>query len=295
MMGAKMIDLGEASKVELVLESSYTSRDVALYALGVGAGSDPLDDSDRRFVYERGEFHALPTFAVIPQSNAMLSTITPTGFNLPGMSASLECLLHGEQYTELRAPLPTSAKLKHLVRFKNAYDKAPNAVVEYGITSVDESGRQIMYNEISFFVIGGGGWGGDRGPSAPAVSPPDRAPDAVIEEKTAPNQALLYRLSGDWNPLHADPAFARRFGFDRPILHGLCTFGYLGRHVMKAMFGNDPHKFKSIKVRFAEPVFPGETLVSRMWREGDTRVIAETIVKERGKAAIKNGVIESRD
>src|SRR3974390_572846 len=191
MMGAKMIDLGEASKVELVLESSYTSRDVALYALGVGAGSDPLDDSDRRFVYELGEFHALPTFAVIPQSNAMLSTVTPAGFKLPGMTASLDRLLHGEQYTELRAPLPISAKLKHFVRFKNAYDKAPHAVVEYGITSIDDSGRQIMYNEISFFVLGGGGWGGAGGPSAAlTATPPKREPDAVIEEKTAPNQAL---------------------------------------------------------------------------------------------------------
>jgi len=122
--------------------------------------------------------------------------------------------------------------------------------------------------------------------------PPDRAPDATITEKTSANQALLYRLTGDWNPLHADPAFATMFGFDKPILHGLCTFGYAGRHAIKAMCGGDPRLFKSIKVRFADSVFPGETLVTEMWKESPTRIIVRTKVKERDKVVISNAAVE---
>jgi 3-hydroxyacyl-CoA dehydrogenase/3a,7a,12a-trihydroxy-5b-cholest-24-enoyl-CoA hydratase len=141
-------------------------------------------------------------------------------------------------------------------------------------------------------VRGAGGWGGERGPSGDINVPPAREPDAVIEEKTDANQALLYRLSGDWNPLHADPAFAKAFGFERPILHGLCTYGHVARHVIKSFCGNDPRKFKSIKVRFAESVFPGETLITRMWKESETRVMFETKVKERDKLVIKNAAVE---
>ncbi|HWY25958.1 MAG TPA: SCP2 sterol-binding domain-containing protein, partial [Nevskia sp.] len=193
---------------------------------------------------------------------------------------------------ELKYPFPTKGKLKHTFRFKGAYDKAPHAVVLLGITTTDESGEEIAYNEISTFVRGAGGWGGERGPSGESNVPPAREPDAVIEEKTDLNQALLYRLSGDWNPLHADPAFAKAFGFDKPILHGLCTYGFVGRHVIKAFAGNDTRKFKSIKVRFADSVFPGETLVTRMWKESDTRIVFETKVKERDKLVIKNAAVE---
>jgi NAD(P)-dependent dehydrogenase (short-subunit alcohol dehydrogenase family)/acyl dehydratase len=290
--GNEFIDLDVAMAEELVLESSYDERDLAIYALGVGAARDPMDDQERSFVYELGEFQALPTYGVMPQSNAMLAQAREGGLKLPGMNYGFDRVLHGEQYTEVRGPLPKSAKLKHIFKFKQAFDKAPNAVVVFGVSTVDEHGEEIVYNEMTTFVKGAGGWGGDRGPSADINVPPAREPDAVIEEKTDPNQTLLYRLSGDWNPLHADPAFAKAFGYDRPILHGLCTFGHVGRHVIKAMLGNDPRRFKSIKVRFAEPVFPGETLVTKMWKEADNRVIVETSVKERGKVVIKNAAVE---
>ena len=293
--GNEFIDLDVAMREELVLESAYDERDLAIYALGVGAARDPMDDDERKFVYELGDFHALPTWGVMPQSNAMLDQAKKGGLTLPGMNYGFDRLLHGEQYTEVRGPLPKSAKLKHIFKFKRAFDKAPNAVVVFGISSVDEHGEEIVYNEMTSFVKGAGGWGGERGPSADINVPPAREPDAVIEETTDPNQTLLYRLSGDWNPLHVDPAFAKAFGYDRPILHGLCTFGYVGRHVIKAMLGNDPRRFKSIKVRFAEPVFPGETLVTKMWRETDNRVIVEASVKERGKVVIKNAAVEFYD
>jgi NAD(P)-dependent dehydrogenase (short-subunit alcohol dehydrogenase family)/acyl dehydratase len=290
--GNAFIDLDEAMSQELILESSYDERDLALYALGVGAARDPLDDSERKFVYELGDFQPLPTYGVMPQSNALLAAMKEGTLKLPGMNFGFERLLHGEQYTEIRQPLPKHAKLKHVFKLKHAYDKDPNAVIVFGISSTDENGEEIVYNEMTCFIKGAGGWGGDRGPNAEINIPPDRVPDAVIEEKTDPNQTLLYRLSGDWNPLHVDPAFAKAFGYERPILHGMCTYGYVGRHVIKALLENDPRRFKSIKVRFAEAVFPGETLVTRMWMESDTRVIIETRVKERDKVVIKNAVVE---
>ncbi len=291
--GNEFIDLDEASQGELVLESDYDERDVALYALGIGAAQDPMDKDELKFVYELGsDFCVLPTFAVMPQSSAMLAAAKTGQFKLPGMNFGLDRLLHGEQYTEIRRPLPAKAKLKHIFKFKEAFDKDPHAVVTFSVSSVDEQGNEVAYNEMTSFVKGAGGWGGDRGPSGEINLPPEREPDAVIEERTDANQTLLYRLSGDWNPLHADPAFAKAFGYDKPILHGLCTFGYCGRHVIKAFCNNDPRYFKSIKVRFAKNVFPGETLVTRMWKESDTRIVFETRVKERDEVVIKNAAVE---
>ncbi|HEX6591376.1 MAG TPA: SDR family NAD(P)-dependent oxidoreductase [Moraxellaceae bacterium] len=291
--GNEFIDLDVASKTELVLESAYDERDLSLYALGVGAARDPLDKNELKYVYELdGDFRALPTYGAMPQMNAMLSAAKSGALSLPGMNFGFERLLHGEQFLEIRRPLPAKAKLKHVFKFKQAFDKDPNAVVTFAISSLDENGEEVAYNEMTSFVKGAGGWGGDRGPSGESNVPPAREPDAVIEEKTDANQTLLYRLSGDWNPLHADPAFAQAFGYDRPILHGMCTFGYCGRHVIKAFSGNDGRYFKSIKVRFAKSVFPGDTLVTRMWKESDTRIIFETSVKERNEVVIKNAVVE---
>lgn len=291
--GNEFIDLDTATKTELLLESSYDERDLALYALGIGAARDPLDKDELKYVYELGgDFRALPTWGAMPQLNAMLAAAKSGSLVLPGMSFGLDRLLHGEQYMELKKPLPPKARLKHVFKFKEAFDKDPNAVITFAISTQDETGEEIAYNEMTSFVKGAGGWGGDRGPSGESNLPPDRAPDAVIEEQTDANQTLLYRLSGDWNPLHADPDFARAFGFDKPILHGMCTFGYCGRHVIKAFCGNDGRYFKSIKVRFAKSVFPGDTLVTRMWKESDTRILFETTVKERNEVVIKNAAVE---
>ncbi|MGH8453778.1 MAG: SDR family NAD(P)-dependent oxidoreductase, partial [Nevskiales bacterium] len=293
--GNEFIDLDAASADSIEAESRYDERDLALYALGIGAARDALDASELKYTYELGDgFQALPTYGVMPAMNAFLN-LGRDGKMLKGLNYGLDRVLHGEQYTEIFRPLPRAAKLKHTFRFKAAYDKKPNAVVVLAVDTFDESGEKLAYNEISTFVRGGGGWGGDRGPSADINVPPQREPDAVIEEKTDPNQTLLYRLSGDWNPLHADPAFAKAFGFDKPILHGLCTFGHVGRHVIKVFCDNDGRRFKSIKVRFAESVFPGETLVTRMWKESDQRVVFETKVKERDKVVIRNAAIELYD
>ncbi len=290
--GNEFIDLDEASKDVIEAESSYDERDLSLYALGVGAARDALDPKELPFVYELGDgFQALPTYAVMPAVNTYLN-LARDGRTIKGLNYGLDRLLHGEQYTELLRPLPPHAKLKHVVRFKTAYDKDPNAVVILAVDTLDENGEKLAYNEITNFVRGAGGWGGDRGPSSEANTPPSREPDAVIEEQIDPNQTLLYRLSGDWNPLHADPNFAKAFGFDKPILHGLCTYGFVGRHVLKAFANNDGRKFKSIKVRFAKSVFPGETLVTRMWKESDQRIVFETRIKERDELAISHAAVE---
>jgi len=291
--GNEFIDLDEAKKAELVLENRYDERDLALYALGIGAARDPFDTTELNYVYElSSDFRALPTYGAMPQLNAMLAAAKTGALKLPGMNFGFDRLLHGEQYTEIKRPLPASAKLRHVFKFKEAFDKDPHAVVTFAVHSYDESGEEVAYNEMTSFVKGAGGWGGERGSSAEINVPPAREPDAVVEEKTDANQTLLYRLSGDWNPLHADPAFAQAFGFDKPILHGMCTYGYCGRHVVKAFAGNDPRYFKSIKVRFAKSVYPGDTLVTRMWKESDNRIVFETRVKERDEVVIKNAAIE---
>lgn len=291
--GNQFIDLDLASKATLELTSNHNEHDVALYALGIGAARDPMDTSELKYVYEMsGDFTVFPTYGAMPMLNAMLTAAKEGALSLPGCNFGLDRLLHGEQYTEIKRPLKANAKLEHKFKLKNAYDKDPNAVVTFAVSSTDETGEEVAYNEFTAFVKGAGGWGGDRGPSADENVPPARDPDAVIEEKTDMNQTLLYRLSGDWNPLHADPNFAKAFGYDRPILHGMCTFGHVGRHVIKSFANNDGRLFKSIKVRFAKSVFPGDTLVTRMWKESDTRIIVETSVKERDEVVIKNAVVE---
>jgi 3-hydroxyacyl-CoA dehydrogenase/3a,7a,12a-trihydroxy-5b-cholest-24-enoyl-CoA hydratase len=292
--GNDFIDVDEALGYEFPeMTTAYDERDVSLYALGVGAAHDPLDDKDLQLVYElHGEGQkVLPTFGVVPAIRTML-TLAKEGRKAPGMNYGFERILHGEQYTEILRPLPTRATLKNRMRVKDIWDKGKGAVVVTEVRSFDESGEELIRNEITAFVRGAGGWGGDRGPSAEVNVPPDRAPDAVVEEKIGDNQALLYRLSGDWNPLHADPAFAQAFGFPRPILHGLCTFGYAGRHVIRSFCGGDPRTFKSIKVRFADSVFPGETVVTEMWKESDTRIVLRCRVKEREKVVISNAAVE---
>ncbi len=298
--GNQYVDVDAALGYEFPeMRSSYDERDLAIYALGVGAAEDPAG-ADLPLVYELhgSGMVAVPSYGVIPAINCIL-TMGKEGKTAPGLAYGLDRVLHGEQYLELTRPLPTRAKLTHRAKVKDIWDKGSEggkkggAVVVTAIESFDEAGELLIRNETSTFVRGAGGWGGDRGPSAEVNVAPDRAPDATVEQKVHENQALLYRLSGDWNPLHADPGFAKAFGFERPILHGLCTFGYATRHVLSKFAPKGDHRFfKSIKVRFADPVIPGETLVTEMWRESDTRIVFRVKAKERDKVVISNAAIE---
>ncbi|KAL1865426.1 hypothetical protein VTK73DRAFT_5240 [Phialemonium thermophilum] len=266
-------------------EFKYGERDVILYNLGIGAKR-----TDLRYVYEgHDDFQVIPTFGVIPPFDAELP------YNMedivPNFSPMM--LLHGEQYLEVRKyPIPTSARLLSRGRLLEVVDKGSAAVVRNGITTtIAETGEELFYNETTVFLRGCGGFGGpktpaDRGASTAANKPPARAADVVVEEKTGEEQAALYRLSGDYNPLHIDPNFAKMGGFKQPILHGLCFFGYAGKAVYEK-FG----PFKNIKVRFAGTVVPGQTLVTEMWKEGK-KVLFQTKVKETGKLAISGAAAE---
>jgi NAD(P)-dependent dehydrogenase (short-subunit alcohol dehydrogenase family)/acyl dehydratase/putative sterol carrier protein len=293
--GNEFIDVDAALGYEFPpTASSYDERDLALYALGVGAARDPLDTQELRYVYENhgGGFMALPSFAVVPALNTVIKMVAE-GKQAPGLNYGFDRVLHGEQYTELLRPLPPHAKLRHKGKIKDIFDKGKNALVVTDIRTFNaDTGEELVRNEITTFVRGAGGWGGERGPPSDINVPPEREPDAVITEKTSENQALLYRLSGDWNPLHADPEFATAFGFPKPILHGLCTFGHVTRHVLKAFREGDARYFKSIKVRFAESVFPGETLRTEMWKESPTRIVFRCRVLERDKVVISNAAVE---
>ena len=293
--GNDFIDVDQALGYRFPESSTeYDERDLALYALGVGAAQDPTDEKALRYVYEgaAGGMKALPTFAVIPGANAVL-TLAKEGIAAPGLNYGFDRVLHGEQSMELVRPLSPKATLTHKPRIKEIWDKGKGALVITEIDSYDADGDLLIRNEMTTFVRGAGGWGGERGPSAEINIPPNRGPDAIAEDRISDNQALLYRLSGDWNPLHADPSFAKAFGFERPILHGLCTFGYAARRVVEAFAPEgDPDFFKSIKVRFADNVFPGETLITEMWKESERRIVFRCRAKERDSVVISNAAIE---
>ena len=273
---------------------SYDERDVSLYALGVGAAKDPTNEKDLALVYEMSGkgMKVLPSFGVLPAINMVFSQ-AKQGITAPGLNFGLDRVLHGEQYTEVLRPLPTHGKLTTKAVVKAIYDKGKGATVVTEFTSYDENGDEIIKNELTTFVRGAGGWGGERGPSADVNVAPARPADATVTDKTSENQALLYRLSGDWNPLHADPGFAKAFGFERPILHGLCSFGFATRALAQSFCPDgDPRYIKSIKARFASTVLPGETLITEMWKEGDGKIIFRTKIKERGEPCISNAAVE---
>lgn len=268
----------------------YGDREVILYALGIGAAKDPLDAEELAYVYEGSPqgFKVFPTFAVTFPGSGLLRLISMEGWQFNPMM-----LLHGEQYLEIKKPLPASAKITSYGRISHVYDKGGGALLLVDATSKDESGEMIAFNQSSVFIRGIGGFGGERGPSTSQENlPPERAPDAVHEERVPANQALLYRLAGDRNPLHADPAMAAVGGFDQPILHGLCTFGFAARAVLKHFAQDDPARFKSIKTRFARHFFPGETLVTEMWDGGDGAVIFRCKAAERDEYVITNAKVE---
>ena len=224
----------------------YTEQDVILYALGLGAKR-----TDLPLVYESDpKFFTLPTFGVVPGLNAVNSV--PFGDFLPSFNPMM--LLHGEQYLEVHKPIPQSGKLVSKARVVDILDKGKAAAVIIGVDTMDASGNKLFYSESTLFIRGIGGFGGkkssDRGAATASNDPPNRPADAIISEKTSTDQAALYRLSGDYNPLHIDPEMSKMGGFDVPILHGLCTYGIAGKHVLKTYCNNDPSKFKSIKVRF---------------------------------------------
>jgi acyl dehydratase len=270
------LDLSVIGKELAPSTFEYTDRDVMLYALGVGATSEELG-----FVYEK-DLKVLPTFAVIPAFPMMWGLGSVLDFN-PMM------VLHGEQRIELRGPIPKSGTLTTKGTITAIYDKGSGALITLESQTRDASGAVLFGNTSGIFVRGEGGFGGERGPSASSKNvPPERRPDHTVEYATSRDQATLYRLSGDRNPLHIDPEFAKLAGFERPILHGLCTFGFAGRAVLHACCGGDPARLKDFEVRFSGIVYPGETIVTDIWQESPSRVLVQARTAERGDAVISN-------
>ncbi|XP_028852536.1 peroxisomal multifunctional enzyme type 2 isoform X2 [Denticeps clupeoides] len=269
---------------------SYTHIECILYALGVGMSTKDADHL--KFLYEGHEaFTCLPTFGVIP---AQCSMFNGGLSSIPGLNIDFTRLLHGEQYLELYKPLPTSGTLTSRASIADIVDKGSGAVILLDVNTYNGA-ELICYNQFSVFIVGAGGFGGKRNSdkAKSPVAPPSRAPDAVVTDETTSNQAALYRLSGDWNPLHIDPNFAAMGGFKSPILHGLCSFGFAARHVLKHYANNDVTRFKAIKVRFVKPVFPGQTLQTEMWREGN-RIHLVCKVKETAAVVLSGAYIDLR-
>ncbi|XP_071468307.1 peroxisomal multifunctional enzyme type 2 isoform X2 [Marmota flaviventris] len=268
--------------------SAYTEMETIMYALGVGASVK--DPKDLKFVYEgSSDFSCLPTFGVIIAQKSMMGGGLA---EIPGLSINFAKVLHGEQYLELYKPLPRSGKLKCEAVVADVLDKGSGVVILMDVYSY--SGKELIcYNQFSLFLVGSGGFGGKRTSEKlkVALNVPSRPPDAVLRDTTSLNQAALYRLSGDWNPLHIDPNFASLAGFEKPILHGLCTFGFSARHVLRQFADNDVSRFKAIKTRFAKPVYPGQTLQTEMWKEGN-RIHFQTKVQETGDIVISNAYVD---
>jgi len=270
------------------MDFSWDQDRLMLYALGAGIGidADPTTPGVLQYTYEDENLKALPTFGVVPSFAALMNLMS-----VDGLSFNPMMLLHGEQYLEILArPIPTSATVRSEGSIKAVYDKGKGALLVIEVTTTTTDGAPLFRNEYGIFLRGEGGFGGEAGPPA-SHQPPDRAPDAVVETPTVAHQALLYRLSGDKNPLHADPSFAALGGFDRPILHGLCTFANVARATIQAFADNDPTRFKAIRVRFVRPVMPGETIVTEMWDTGDGKITLRAKTTPNDTVVISNAQV----
>lgn len=266
------------------VEQTYTSRDTILYALGLGIGAQPTDAANLRFTFEEQ-----PGFAALPFMAAVLGT---PGFWLrdPESGVDWTKVLHGEQGIELHGAIPTEGTVIAQNRVAEIIDKGADKgallYIEREITD-KATGQRIATTTSTTFARGDGGFGGPTGPLKPVHTIPDRTPDTTVDTLVLPQAALIYRLSGDPNPLHASPEVAAKAGFKAPILHGLCTFGIAGCAVLATCCDNDPARLKSFDLRFSSPVYPGETVTTEIWQSDDTSVSFRALVEDR--VVLNNG------
>lgn len=267
---------------------SWADEDVILYNLALGAGNPPTEPRELRYAYE-ADLVAIPTYGTIPPFGIMMSM-----GEIEGLEVNLAQILHGSQELIVHREIPTSGTVTQSGRVAAIYDKGKGALAVLEIVSVlEKTGEDLFTNRASIYIRGEGGFGGDPGPQAANIAP-ERDPDHVVESPTLPQQALLYRMaSGDKNPLHADPGFAGFAGFERPILHGLCTYGIVAKAVLDHALEGEPGRLASYDARFSGHVFPGETLVTQIWEEEDGLIVAARS-KERDTKILSNGGITTR-
>lgn len=259
---------------------SWTSKDALLYAVGVGAGTSelPFTTENTKDTPQR----VLPTFAVIIGGGGI--PMNKIGSFNPAL------MVHGEQGIELYDEIPSQGEIESVGECTAIWDKGSAAVLEFESTSTHvATGKPLLKTRTLLFCRGEGGWGGDRGPSE-KIEFPNRAPDHQVTYETREDQALTYRLSGDRNPLHSDPSFAAMGGFEKPILHGLCSWGFTGRALLQTPCGGDPARFKSMNSRFSKPVIPGDSLTISMWVDGNTALFKTT--NQHGDTVIDQGVFK---
>ena len=264
-----------------------TKRDTILYALGVGLGADPCDEQQLRYVYEE-KLQALPTMAIILGYPGPWHAQGDTGI-------TRSHVVHGEQGFRILKPLPVEGEVAGKTRVTGVVDKGKDkgALVMTENTVKDASGDTVCTLTSTTFCRADGGFGGPGGPVNAPHPVPDAAPEQVCDLPVLPQAALIYRLSGDYNPLHADPAYAKKAGFRMPILHGRCTFSIAGHAILKTLCGYDPARFVAMEGRFSSPVYPGETIRTEMWRDGNV-VSFRATVPARSVTVLNNGRAEIR-
>ena len=280
------IDVARALAAEpSTTDLEWDHKDVQLYHLGIGAGVPATSPEELRYTLE-SKLHVLPSFCTV--AGGSLAALY--GLAAPGIDIDLAAVLHGGQRIEVHRPLPVRGKAVQTARIAAVYDKGKAAVIVLRSSAEDGEGP-LWTADTQIFVRGEGGFGGERGPST-RLEVPGRDPDLTVERTTREDQALLYRLSGDWNPLHADPEFARLAGFDRPILHGLCSYGIVLKAVVDTLLGGDVTRVRGYTARFAGIFFPGETMRIRMWREPRGIQVLATAVEREDAPVLADTLVE---
>ncbi|MER5954823.1 MaoC/PaaZ C-terminal domain-containing protein [Streptomyces sp. NPDC001893] len=266
-------------------EITWDHKDIQLYHLGLGAGTPATDPDELRYTLE-SRLHVLPSFATV--AGAGMSVVG--GLSAPGIDVNLAHVLHGGQSVELHRPIPVKGSATSTSRVAAVYDKGKAAILVLR-TEVADADGPLWTSDAQIFVRGEGGFGGDRGPTT-RLEAPTGEPDRTVDRPVREDQALLYRLSGDWNPLHADPEFAKLAGFDRPILHGLCSYGMTLKAVVDTLLDGDVSRVRSYATRFTGVVFPGETLRIRMWRSEGRIQVTVTAVERDEAPVLADTIVE---
>ena len=273
-------------------EKSWTQQDVLLYHLSLGAGASAERGPELEWTYER-DLQVLPTFALVAGEGISAGERGPMSMDLPGIDIDLRKILHAGQSLTVHRPIPTSGAAQVASRVAAVWDKGKAAVIELEQAATDMSGDPLWTTTMQIWARGEGGFGGEPGPEQP-WSAPDRDPDLVVAAGTSPAQALLYRLNGDVNPLHVDPELARQVGFDRPILHGLATYGIVAKLLVDQLADGEASRLGEVSVRFAGILLPGESVSVSVWRDGEDVWFSAVCPERDGAPVLSHGTAQVR-